>query len=993
MAFIDLGKLKFNWQGVWSAVTNYEVDDVVFYDNHSFVCTVTHTATASAPSANLTNWDLMTAGVHFREDGDWSGSNTYYRYDIVRHNSNLYLLSGANESTNQTPGSAPWSLFQAAPAGNVMNSIGAMEYRNNENATSELVINPTVNKGLTVQEQPKETYPGRAFTYEEDGSYGKAFSTAGSIPAQSYTQTVTVQRGAGNFTDGSYVITGGDRNGGINKKHDPNITINIGDTIVFNNGTGAHPLEITTAQGQGQPSVSTGTYTGEGTATVTWVTTGVAAGTYYYQCQTAGHTGMVGTITVVDTTNTQGSSTGNGTIDVCRGKTYTITFAGNLSNGQNYDLYTTAGGHSTANFSVTAAEGNSAFTSTSSSGVVWTTGSTQTITFTPNETTPDVVYVGNRNSAMSNNLIINVNDVAYVPSWGTSSYSAPGALDQREFIYWQQWYGGECNDQSSGVYSSYGITLPTSTRDPGSDVKVNGNAVGAQQQRLSRADSGGATVDWTVPDGVEKVRITCIGGGGGGGSYTGHYYGGCGGGGGSFASGEYTVAEGDTLRIVAGHGGFGGYGQTGGTGGTTTVQDVDGGTVGAKVNLSAEGGHGGNWAQGYGDGGDEVTVSGSSLLAGNQYKYAGGNGGRGAWNYNSYGNDGHVSGGGGSAGSMYGHGFRGGEGRAYQTGFHCAHSGGGGIGGAGGHGVAAYRGDDHGPCAGGGGGGSAGPGQNGNRSPVDGDVSNYFPWGPSGGDGGAGLADGVHVAGYIDIMPEVHGRSGAKGSSRNELDGETDVEHDGYMIQMSGARYGDGEQAHPTAGWDVDALTLSRGPYTRVQQNNFGARPTNTEIEYKAKSWNGVLGRLWGGGGAGGGDTHANTAHMQSNGGEGGSGGGGGGATQYQYYGGPSSNVQYGKEMFAWDWANMAWRWTNKHRIGSAPGLVTTGTDYDYSRSAYGGHGGALGGGGASGNYGCEGGYGGIGGGGGGGSNTYNPPYPGSGGHGGVGYVLIEWGK
>jgi hypothetical protein len=59
MAFIDLGKLKFNWQGDWSASTDYEVDDVVFYDNHSFVCRVTLTATDSAPSANLTQWDLM----------------------------------------------------------------------------------------------------------------------------------------------------------------------------------------------------------------------------------------------------------------------------------------------------------------------------------------------------------------------------------------------------------------------------------------------------------------------------------------------------------------------------------------------------------------------------------------------------------------------------------------------------------------------------------------------------------------------------------------------------------------------------------------------------------------------------------------------------------------------------------------------------------------------------------------------------------------------
>ena len=69
MAFIDLGKLKFNWRGEWNTTTDYEVDDVVFYDNHSFVCTTTHNATGTAPSANLSVWALMAAGVHFREDG------------------------------------------------------------------------------------------------------------------------------------------------------------------------------------------------------------------------------------------------------------------------------------------------------------------------------------------------------------------------------------------------------------------------------------------------------------------------------------------------------------------------------------------------------------------------------------------------------------------------------------------------------------------------------------------------------------------------------------------------------------------------------------------------------------------------------------------------------------------------------------------------------------------------------------------------------------
>ena len=36
MAFIDLGKLKFNWQGTWNSGTAYETDDVVFHGSQTF---------------------------------------------------------------------------------------------------------------------------------------------------------------------------------------------------------------------------------------------------------------------------------------------------------------------------------------------------------------------------------------------------------------------------------------------------------------------------------------------------------------------------------------------------------------------------------------------------------------------------------------------------------------------------------------------------------------------------------------------------------------------------------------------------------------------------------------------------------------------------------------------------------------------------------------------------------------------------------------------
>ena len=51
---------------------------------------------------------------------------------------------------------------------------------------------------------------------------------------------------------------------------------------------------------------------------------------------------------------------------------------------------------------------------------------------------------------MTNNLIINVNDVAYVPSWGTAA--APTAVgDNREFKHWQDFYGADSANDAHRV--------------------------------------------------------------------------------------------------------------------------------------------------------------------------------------------------------------------------------------------------------------------------------------------------------------------------------------------------------------------------------------------------------------------------------------------------------------------------------------------------------------------------------------------------------------
>ena len=70
------------------------------------------------------------------------------------------------------------------------------------------------------------------------------------------------------------------------------------------------------------------------------------------------------------------------------------------------------------------------------------------------------------------------------------------AGDEREFKRWQDWYG-----------NSYGSSAPYECEITQSSRSINGVST---NRRVS-------TSTFTVPSGVTKIRVTCIGAGGGGG--------------------------------------------------------------------------------------------------------------------------------------------------------------------------------------------------------------------------------------------------------------------------------------------------------------------------------------------------------------------------------------------------------------------------------------------------------------------------------------------
>jgi len=102
-----------------------------------------------------------------------------------------------------------------------------------------------------------------------------------------------------------YGITGACRKESNSSSFNANLYMYVGDTLQFNVNTSGHPFYIKTAASTGTgDQVTTGTITGtQGTTngTLSWNTTGVSAGTYYYQC--GNHASMGGEIQIISPTS------------------------------------------------------------------------------------------------------------------------------------------------------------------------------------------------------------------------------------------------------------------------------------------------------------------------------------------------------------------------------------------------------------------------------------------------------------------------------------------------------------------------------------------------------------------------------------------------------------------------------------------------------------------------------------------------------------------
>ena len=120
-----------------------------------------------------------------------------------------------------------------------------------------------------------------------------------SVPAMAESKTYTIDVSAEDFRN--YILNGTDRNGSVSG-NDPTVTVNKGDTIIFNIDASRHPFYIKTKFSRGSGNqVITGKLSGTpGTQSgkLSWNTTGVSAGKYYYVCSPHATFGMGGSIIV-----------------------------------------------------------------------------------------------------------------------------------------------------------------------------------------------------------------------------------------------------------------------------------------------------------------------------------------------------------------------------------------------------------------------------------------------------------------------------------------------------------------------------------------------------------------------------------------------------------------------------------------------------------------------------------------------------------------------
>ena len=323
--------------------------------NGSAVSTGTVTSGTDSNQDNWWQWDTtgVTPGTYYYQDGTSSAAGsivvqaagTYvnsFDYDMCVKSA---LGSG---TTGELPGfddsnffNAPYNAYRSAATGAVsirkctFNTAGTYYVQSDAhpNAYMTLIVSQPTVAGTFADESCRKDSPNlyliaenprqqtgniseqigsrstKGIEYGASPNTGVSYQTfprqavfnrPSPTPTSAPFPTRTFEFIVGNSGASHYTISGVDALQGFHPtQNDPTITAYVGDTLQFNVNASGHPFYVKTSATTGTGNrVTTGTITNNGTqsGTVSWNTTGVTPGTYYYICQY--HGGMVGSIVI-----------------------------------------------------------------------------------------------------------------------------------------------------------------------------------------------------------------------------------------------------------------------------------------------------------------------------------------------------------------------------------------------------------------------------------------------------------------------------------------------------------------------------------------------------------------------------------------------------------------------------------------------------------------------------------------------------------------------
>jgi len=105
MAEFKLGRIRFVWQGDWTAGTVYVADDVVSFGGKSYICVKNHTANTEF-NTDFTNaipkWNIVSDGTSWK--AEWDAGIEYAPGDVVKYGANVYIAeTGHTSATFASP--------------------------------------------------------------------------------------------------------------------------------------------------------------------------------------------------------------------------------------------------------------------------------------------------------------------------------------------------------------------------------------------------------------------------------------------------------------------------------------------------------------------------------------------------------------------------------------------------------------------------------------------------------------------------------------------------------------------------------------------------------------------------------------------------------------------------------------------------------------------------------------------------------------------------